>query len=175
MTGRILAGAALAALVVQGGAGEAFAQRGGGGSAARPAASAASAVQAKQAPRFTVDMLWPRPLPEHELLGSAVGVAVDAQDHVFVVHKIDSFTGRTETGGDANPPIGECCVSAKPVIEFDAAGKFVKAWGGPGAGYDWPQVPAGIAIDPKGNVWIAGAGGMDGQVLVFTHDGQFVR
>lgn len=171
VTGRIVTGAALIALGVQGGAGGALAQRSGGGAAR----AAAPASQAKQAPRFTVDLFWPRPLPEHELLGSAVGVAVDAQDHVFVVHRTDSFTGRTETGADANPPIGECCVSAKPVIEFDATGKFVKAWGGPGAGYDWPQVPAGIAIDPIGNVWIAGAGGMDGQVLVFTHDGQFIR
>lgn len=175
-TGRIVAGAALVALGAQGAAGTALAQRGGGGST-RPAAAgqAAQAARAKLAPRFTVDLLWPRPLPEHELLGSAVGVAVDAQDHVFVVHRTDSFTGRTETGADATPPIGECCVSAKPVIEFDAAGRFVKAWGGPGAGYDWPQVPAGIAIDPAGNVWIAGAGGLDGQVLVFTRDGRFLR
>jgi DNA-binding beta-propeller fold protein YncE len=109
------------------------------------------------------------------LLGSAVGVAVDAQDHVFVVHRTDSFTGRTETGGDANPPIGECCFSAPPVLEFDAAGKLVNSWGGSGNGYAWPEIPAGVAVDPKGNVWIAGAGGLDGQVLVFTHDGQFVR
>lgn len=134
-----------------------------------------AAQQARQAPRFTVDYKWPAPLPANHLLGSAVGVAVDAQDHVFVVHRIDSFTARTETGGDANPPIGECCVSMPPVLEFDAAGKLVNSWGGPGQGYQWPQVPAGIAIDRAGNVWIAGAGGLDGQVLVFTHDGKFIR
>jgi DNA-binding beta-propeller fold protein YncE len=144
-------------------------------SSAAGVALLASVAGAQQGPRFTVDMLWPKPLPQHELLGSAVGVAVDAQDHVFVVHKIDSFTGRTETGADADPPIGECCKSAKPVLEFDAAGKLVNAWGGPGNGYEWPAVPAGVSIDPKGNVWITGAGPMDGQVLVFTHDGKFVR
>lgn len=141
------------------------------------AASTASTLeaQARQAPRFTVNLAWPGPLPTNTLLGSAVGVAVDAQDHVFVVHRIDSFTGRTETGADADPPIGTCCKSAPPVLEFDADGKLVNSWGGPGQGYTWPAIPTGIAIDPKGNVWIAGSGGMDGQVLVFTHDGKFVR
>lgn len=142
------------------------------GSAAKPAAAA---PQGPSAPQFTVDMLWPKPLPTHQLMGSAVGVATDAQDHVFVVHKIDSFTARTETGANATPPIAECCLSAPPVLEFDPAGKLVNAWGGPGAGYDWPAVPSGIGIDPKGNVWIAGSGGLDGQVLVFSHDGKFIR
>ncbi len=132
-------------------------------------------AQAKQAPKFTVDLYWPAPLPTHQLLGSAVGLAVGPQDHVFVVHRIDSFTGRTETGADANPPIAECCISAPPVLEFDPAGKLVRAWGGPGAGYDWPAIPSGIAVDPKGNVWIAGSGGLDGQVLVFSRDGKFVK
>lgn len=171
VTGRLLAVAAVSVCCLQ----PVAAQDGGDGGtpAARP--SSTPAPQAKQAPRFTVDYKWPAPLPVHHLLGSAVGVAVDAQDHVFVVHKVDSFTGRTETGGDADPPIGECCFSAPPVLEFDASGKLVNSWGGPGSGYAWPEVPAGVAIDPKGNVWITGAGGLDGQVLVFTHDGKFVR
>lgn len=143
--------------------------------AQRGGQAAGAAAGEPQAPRLTVNYQWPRPLPTHQLLGSVTGVAVDARDHVFVVHRIDSFTGRTETGGDANPPIGECCVSAPPVLEFDANGALVASWGGPGAGYDWPAIPAGIAVDPRGNVWIAGSGGMDAQVLVFTREGKFVR
>jgi hypothetical protein len=76
-------------------------------------------------------MLWPKPMPNHWLMGSATGVAVDARDHVFVVHRVDSFTARTETGGAATPPIGECCFSAPPVLEFDAEGNLVGSWGGP--------------------------------------------
>jgi hypothetical protein len=133
------------------------------------------AAAGRQAPRFTVDYQWPRPLPAHKLLGSVTGVAVDAHDHVFVVHRNDSFTQRTETGGDATPPIGECCVSELPVVQFDAAGNRMKSWGGPGPGYEWPLIPSGIAVDPKGNLWITGSGGLDGQVLVFTHDGSFIR
>ena len=144
----------------------AFAQTGSKApAAAKPAAPAKQA--GPQAPIFTVDMLWPKPLPAHKLIGSVVGVAVDKNDHVFVVHRNDSFTARTETGADATPPIAECCFSELPVVEFDASGNRVKSWGGPGAGYEWPLIPSGIAIDPKGNVWIAGSGGLDGQVLVF--------
>ncbi|MBM4193753.1 MAG: hypothetical protein FJ202_05155 [Gemmatimonadetes bacterium] len=141
--------------------------------ASRPAG--ASAAVAVTAPRFTVDLMWPKPLPANKLLGSVTGVAVDAHDHVFVVHRIDSFTARTETGADANPPIAECCLSELPVIQFDATGNRIKSWGGPGPGYDWPAIPSGIAVAPNGDVWIAGTGGMDGQVLVFSHDGAFKR
>lgn len=158
------AGLALATMVL---AGAAYGQ-------AKAPAKAAAAAKAT-APMFTVDMMWPKPLPTHKLLGSVTGVAVDKNDHVFVVHRMDSFTTRTETGADQTPPIGDCCFSELPVVEFDAAGNRLKAWGGPGPGYDWPAIPAGIAIAPNGNVWIAGAGGLDGQVLVFTHDGSFIR
>jgi DNA-binding beta-propeller fold protein YncE len=29
------------------------------------------------------------------------------------------------------------------------------SWGGPGEGFNWPQTPGGLAVDSKGNVWIA--------------------
>jgi DNA-binding beta-propeller fold protein YncE len=134
-----------------------------------------AAPAGKLAPRLTVDYQWPRPLPANKLLGSVTGLAVDSHDHVFVVHNVNSFTTRTETGADQTPPIAACCFSEQPIIQFDAAGSRVKSWGGPGPGYEWPSLPAGIAIAPNGNVWITGAGGLDGQVLVFSHDGAFIR
>ena len=36
-----------------------------------------------QTPTFEVDPLWPKPLPNHWVLGSVTGVAVDSQDHIF--------------------------------------------------------------------------------------------
>ena len=42
----------------------------------------AQARNAVQAPRFEVDPLWPKPLPNHWLLGSTIGVWVDARDSV---------------------------------------------------------------------------------------------
>ena len=91
-----------------------------------------------QAPRFEVDPMWPKPMPNHWLLGSATGIAIDSRDHVYVIHLTDSFTARTETGAGTITPAGECCSSAPNVLEFDPAGNLVSSWGGPGQGYDWP-------------------------------------
>lgn len=127
-----------------------------------------------QAPRFEVDPFWPRPLPDHWLLGSATGIAIDERDHVFVVHLTDSFTARTETGAGTITPDGECCSPAPNVLEFDPDGNLVRSWGGPGPGHDWPAQNAGITIDPAGNLWIGGMGGTDTRVLKFTREGQFI-
>jgi DNA-binding beta-propeller fold protein YncE len=116
------------------------------------------------APAFDVDRLWPKPLPNHWVLGSVTGVAVDARDHIWLVHRgIDSMTTRTEVGLGTNPPTAEtCCAPAPFVLEFDSAGALVSQWGGTAAGgsraFDWPVSPGGIAVDAKGNVWIAAAG-----------------
>jgi DNA-binding beta-propeller fold protein YncE len=110
-----------------------------------------------QAPIFKVDPLWPKPLPNHWVLGSVTGVAVDAQDHIWITHRGADSLGNNEKGAILNPPTG-CCVPAPQVLEFDQAGNLVSHWGGPGEGYEWPQSTGGGAIDHKGNVWIAAAG-----------------
>jgi DNA-binding beta-propeller fold protein YncE len=104
-----------------------------------------------------------------------IGVGVDSRDHVFIIHRGDStLNQRTEAGADATPPIGECCRSAPPILEFDPAGNLVKAWGGPGAGYQWPASNHGITLDDKDNVWIGGNGPRDSHILKFSRDGQFL-
>jgi DNA-binding beta-propeller fold protein YncE len=60
------------------------------------------------------------------------------------------------------------------VVEFDTKGNFIKAWGGPGAGYDWPVMEHSIYVDQTGNVWISGNGMGDRQVIKFTNDGKFL-
>ena len=45
-------------------------------------ATVGAAATAVQAPRFEVDPLWPKPLPNKWILGQTIGVSVDAQDHV---------------------------------------------------------------------------------------------
>ena len=132
-----------------------------------------------EAPAFEVDPLWPKPLPHHWILGSTVGVGVDSRDHVFIIHRgLSTLEPRTEAGGDAKPPLGDCCVAAPPILEFDAAGNLVNSWGGPGAGYVWPVSNHGISIDDKDNVWIGGNGRdssrSDSQILKFAHDGRFL-
>jgi DNA-binding beta-propeller fold protein YncE len=94
---------------------------------------------------------------------------------VWIVHRgAATLNARTEAGADANPPIGECCLAAPPVLEFDPAGNLVGHWGGPGQGYDWPESNHGITPDDKGNLWIGGNGQPDSHILKFTRDGKFV-
>src|SRR6185436_18501785 len=116
-----------------------------------------------------------KPLPTHTIFGSITGIAIDGQDHVWVVNLPNSFAARTEIGADTTPPIGECCFRPSPVMEFDATGKLVGHWGGPGQGYTWPMTNQGIAIDKSGNVWISGNGPRDTQILQFTRDGKFIK
>jgi len=142
--------------------------------AAGIAVAALSPDDQAQAPNFEVDPFWPKPLPGNWLLGSVMGVAVDARDHVFVVHRMDSFNARTETGATSDPPIAECCASAPAVLEFDPEGNLAGSWGGPGQGYTWPAENHGIAVDPQGNIWIGGSGGTDTHLLKFARDGRFI-
>ncbi len=121
--------------------------------------AALGTVQA-QSPTFTVDRLWPKPMGNSWILGSVTGVAVDRQDHIWLVHRgVDSLTTRTEAGLNLDPPGSEACCKAAPhVLRFDPSGALVANWGGPGQGFDWPVSPGGLDVDDKGNVWIAAAG-----------------
>jgi DNA-binding beta-propeller fold protein YncE len=149
-----------------------------------------------QAPMFEVDPLWPKPLPNHWLMGMTIGVSVDAQDNIWIIHRQGSLEPG-ELHATSNPPVAMCCAPAPPVLEFDQDGNLLRHWGGPGNGYDWPNSNHGITIDYKGNVWIGGNGRgkaaqpapggapdesaasattsyLDNQVLKFTQDGQFL-
>ncbi len=104
-----------------------------------------------------------------------IGVGVDTKDHVYIIHRGAGSLEPKEIYAAANPPQSECCVPAPPVVEFDAEGNFVRAWGGPGQGYEWPESNHGITPDSKGNLFIGGNGGNDGHILKFTQDGKFVK
>ena len=149
---------------------------GGSGAAEAPAgeqAASAADVSGPQAPMFVVDPLWPKPLPNHWLLGSTIGVDVDAQDHVWIVHR--GNLANNETPVLADPPFAEdCCLPAPPVLEFDQEGDLASHWGGPGEGYDWPVSNHGITVDHMDNVWIGGNGGGDSHALKFSRSGQFL-
>src|SRR5947209_1945311 len=116
-------------------------------------------------PSYSVDPFWPKPLPNHWIVGAVAGVAVDLRDHVWIIQRPSTLQpNETRSIWRAAPP----------VMEFDAAGNLVQAWGGPGAGYEWPELEHGIYVDRKANVWIAGAGAKDSQILKFTRDGKFL-
>jgi DNA-binding beta-propeller fold protein YncE len=150
-----------------------------------------------QAPAFDVDPYWPKPLPNHWVTGSTIGVSVDAQDNVWTIHRPNTVEANFKAAdimvGDARGrddeaqpgaastslpsvpmPIGVCCKVAPPVLVYDQAGNLVKSWGGPGAGYDWPDSNHGITVDHRGNVWLAGNGQKDTQILKFDGAGKFL-
>jgi DNA-binding beta-propeller fold protein YncE len=140
-----------------------------------------ASAQAKQVPRFEVDPFWPKPMPNNYVQGMTIGIGITADDHVLVIHRAnDAGSGldRTEYAvlKEGAPRVGECCMPAPPVLEFDPAGNLVRSWGGPSkdGAYDWPESNHGIVTDHKGFVWIGGNGGPDAHILKFTREGKFV-
>jgi len=131
-------------------------------------------AQGKQAPMFEVDPFWPKPLPNHWILGSTIGIGVDSRDHIYIIHRRDTFNERTEIGAATDPVKADCCIPAPAVLEFDPEGNLVNSWGGPGEGYTWPSSNHGITIDDKDNVWIGGNGRTDSHILKFSRDGKFL-
>jgi sugar lactone lactonase YvrE len=138
--------------------------------------AAAQDGRARVAPAFEVDPFWPKPLPNNWILGMSIGLAVDARDHVWIVHRNNTgFSARNEIGLATDPPTAEsCCRPAPPVLHFDPEGNLVGSWGGPADGYEWPESNHGMAIDHKGNVWIGGNGDGDSHVLKFTQEGKLL-
>jgi DNA-binding beta-propeller fold protein YncE len=154
---------------------------------------AAAAGTGVQAPRFEVDPMWPKPLPNHWVIGSVIGVSADANDHIWIIHRQGALEAK-EQYLTMKPPAADCCAAAPPILEFNEAGDLIGHWGGPGQGYDWPSSNHGIDVDYKGNVWIGGNGRChtpgplpadeskmggggaihDSMVLKFTQSGKFL-
>lgn len=125
-----------------------------------PAGEAGDAAEVREVPRFEVDPTWPK-LPSQWTMGIVSSVAVDADDHVWVLQRPRSLEPE------------EASRAAPPVLEFDENGDFVQGWGGPNDQYHWPDSEHGIFVDHKGFVWIGGQGDTD-QVLKFTRAGELV-
>src|SRR5499426_2981284 len=70
--------------------------------------AAALAADAPTAPRFEVDPLWPKPLPNHWILGQTIGVSVDARDHVWIIHRAGSLEPG-ELHATTTPQTAMCC------------------------------------------------------------------
>ena len=132
----------------------------------------ASAQSVDVIPTFRVDPDWPQ-VPEQYKLGDVSSVAIDAEGNAWLLHR-----PRTLPPEDAQ-------MAAPAVIGFDSEGKFLRAWGGDGEGYEWPQREHGLHIDYQGHVWLGGNNcparnlpGLepvfDDQLLKFTLDGEFV-
>ena len=168
----VLIGSSLLALIVACGAGRNLAEE------AADEAEETTGSEGPLVPMFEVDPLWPKNLPNHWLMGPTVGVDVDSNDTIWLVHRDtpDQFDG-TEVGLSQDPPLSECCRPGPPVLAFDQEGSLVYSWGGPGTetgDYVWPTSNHGITVDHLDNVWIGGNGPSDSHLLKFTKDGTFL-
>lgn len=112
-------------------------------------------AQGATVPTFRLDPAWPPKLPNNWVMGQMSGVAIDRRDHVWLLHR-PRFVAADKRDH-----------AAPPVVEFDAAGNFVQAWGGPGAGYEWPENEHGIYVDDKDVVWIGGQAGTGAGVVKY--------
>ncbi len=137
------------------------------------ASAGAIAMRAQEAPKYRVDASWPQELPNNWIIGQIGGLAVDREDHIWVLQRPASNTV-DELGASQKPPRSQCCFAAPPVLEFDRQGRLLRSWGGPGEGYDWPKTEHGIYVDKDGNVWIGGNAPTDRHVLKFKSDGHFL-
>jgi hypothetical protein len=132
-------------------------------------------AQGRRVPVYIVDPMWPQ-IPKQWTLGQVSGVAVDSNDHVWILQRPWSLG----TDEKALNPEAECCQGAPPVMEFTSEGVYIQGWGGSGEGYEWPADEHGIHIDYKNNVWISSAGGprlperVENHLLKFTRDGRFL-
>jgi hypothetical protein len=125
-------------------------------------------------PGFKLDASWPKPLPNNWILGQIAGIAVDADDNVWIVQRARSLSVleafATDAFDDAGNPIVDsdgkpvnelghprpagalsgCCAPAPAVMKFDPAGNLLQAWGGPAdPGYLGPHERGKPGCDPN--------------------------
>jgi len=58
------------------------------------------------APMFEVDPMWPKPLPNHWVMGMTIGVSADDQDNIWIVHRAGSLEQK-EIYQTWNPPAAD--------------------------------------------------------------------
>ena len=97
------------------------------------------------APRYIFDPSWPKPLPNKWKMGGATGLAVDANDNVWVYNRPNDLT-RIELHAEPNPPVADCCVRPPSMIHIDKNGNVIGS-------FDAPQ-GHGMDVDSKGFVYL---------------------
>jgi DNA-binding beta-propeller fold protein YncE len=131
-------------------------------------AAAAQGAAASKFPTFELDTTWPK-LPNDWVLGNVAKIVADRHDNIWIIHR-----PRTVPAGKKAAPA---------IVELDAAGKFVQAWGGPAPGYDWPDAEHNVFVDHKDNVWVSGTSPSgqsqtmfsDDMVLKFDNKGKLIK
>jgi DNA-binding beta-propeller fold protein YncE len=109
-------------------------------------------AQTQTAPKFKVDVSWPKPLPNKWKMGGVTGLAVDKDDNIWVYDRPNDLT-TIELEAELNPPIADCCVHPPSMIH-------IAGHDGPGykdgeviGSFDAPQ-GHGMAVDKQGFVYL---------------------
>jgi hypothetical protein len=135
---------------------------------------AAQSRNTVMAPYFEVDPLWPKPLPNHWVLGSSIGVSVDERDHIWMIHRGSATLAEKERcARDASLRRVLCrprrrCSSSMPKA------LLVGHWGRPGEGYEWPTSNHGITVDHKATCGSAATAKAIRRCSSFTKSGKFL-
>jgi hypothetical protein len=133
---------------------------------------AAPTMRAQTAPVYKVDPFWPKRLPNKWSMQQIVDIYIDHEDHIWALNRADDARP-DELGAGTTPPRSECCLLGPEVLEFDADGNVLEAWGGQGYVPGWPGRLQTIGVDRDENVWISGT--MPGDSIIkFTKDGKYL-
>ena len=132
----------------------------------------AQTLDAQGAPIYRVDPFWPKPLPNKWSMQQIVDIAVDKDDHVWIINRpVDARPD--EVGAGLNPPRQECCVVGPVIIEFDPEGNALNAWGGPDYHPGWPGRLQTMGVDRDRNIYVSGTTPGD-SIIKFSPDGKFL-
>ena len=141
----IFIGAALAALIVALGVGQSVLHN-----------KADAQGRTVQAPLFEVDPLWPKPLPNHWLLGWTIGLSVDEPDHVWVIHRGSAALHDNEKGSNSIRRSPRAAPARRP---SSSSIRRVTWWSlGRTRGLRVAAIESWHHVDYKGNMWIGGNG-----------------
>src|SRR5262245_38953342 len=77
-----------------------------------------SRAQAQSVPRYKVDASWPKELPNNWILWNSTGLVIDKNDHIWVLNRPRQVSP-ADAAAAQKPPIGECCIPAPSIVEFD--------------------------------------------------------
>jgi sugar lactone lactonase YvrE len=120
-----------------------------------PAARAADSG----APTYEVDPSWPKPFPNQWVFGGLGGLCIDAQDHVFLLHRQDPTEEDLNSGRLA--PL---------IVELEPSGAVVNSWGDPNV---LEARLHSCAVDRTGDIWVASS--PSGMIQKFSHDGRNLK
>ena len=76
------------------------------------------------APVYYADPTWPQPLPNHWKFGGITGLAVDADDNIWVLNRPNDLSD-IELLAELDPPVSECCVRPPAMIQLDQSGNVI--------------------------------------------------